>query len=209
MLFKATWGIQYVYFVMLQTQAIRSYTSLYNSLIHHFHLNLMQSTPEMFSLIIHAEGSIHLCIAQSVAMSVSCLISHLTVPDLNTSAAVCLHFLLIYHRQHCNPPSFHFHTDTEISPSQPNLIQPWSAVTVAITATAETTTRLRFSLKVAVSVVGVDGDDCGSCLLFFHCVDTQDSLYCSIIKSNATTVMCNIYEHWLWICSHSQEKEHS
>lgn len=26
---------------------------------------------------------------------------------LNTSVAVYLHFLLIYHRQHCNPPPFH------------------------------------------------------------------------------------------------------
>lgn len=139
----------------------------------------MHSTLEMFSLIIHAEGSIHLCIAQSVAMSVSCLISHLTVPDLNTSAAVCLHFLLIYHRQHCNPPSFHFHTDTEISHSQSNRIQPWSAVTVAITATAETTMCLRFSLNVEDGLVraaatGGDGSGGGgACLLFFHYVDIE------------------------------------
>lgn len=68
----------------------------------------MHYTLEMFSSIIHAAGPIHFCIAQSLDMSVSRLISHLTVPDLNTSAAVCLHSLLIYHRQQCNPPPFHF-----------------------------------------------------------------------------------------------------
>lgn len=86
----------------LWTLATGSHTSLYNSLIHHIHFNLMHQTLEMFSSIIHAVGLIRFCIAQSLAMSVSCLISHLTVSDLNTSAAVDLRFLLIYPRQHCN-----------------------------------------------------------------------------------------------------------
>lgn len=148
----------------------------------------MHCTLEMFSSIIHAVGSIHLCIAQTLAMSVSCLISHLTVSDLNTCAAVYLHFLLIYHRQHCNPPSFHFrHT------VRSHTVSPiWPAVTAAITVTAETTMCLRLSLKIEDHV----GMVVSVSLLFFHYVDIQYSLHCALLKSN-TAVMCNIYEQCL------------
>lgn len=40
--------------------------------------------------------------SQSLAVSPSHLISHLTVPDLNKIAALYLCFLLIHSRQHCN-----------------------------------------------------------------------------------------------------------
>lgn len=62
--------------------------------------DLMHHILEMFSSIIYAVGLIHYYSAQFLAVSVSYLISHLTVSDLNTCAAIYLHFLLIYRTQH-------------------------------------------------------------------------------------------------------------
>lgn len=92
-------------------------------------------------------------------MSASCLISHLTVSDLNTNAAVYLCFLIIYGRHHFNHYStIPFQRWSEISHCQSNLIHPWPSVTVHSTATAETEMCLRFSLKKGEDVVRIGAE---------------------------------------------------
>lgn len=92
-------------------------------------------------------------------MSASCLISHLTVSDLNTNAAVYLCFLIIYGRHHFNHYStIPFQRWSDISHCQSNLIHPWPSVTVHSTATAETEMCLRFSLKKGEDVVRIGAE---------------------------------------------------
>lgn len=95
----------FVFTVMSGQKSVFYTIKLCHFIIHWFiifglNLNLICCILEMFSSIIHAVGPIHFYIEQSLVMSVSCLISHLAVSDLNTTAAIYFHFLVIYHRQH-------------------------------------------------------------------------------------------------------------